>query len=138
MSYVNIWVHATWSTKRRHPFLTDPLRGAVINHISENAKARGIKIWAINGWVDHLHCLIYLSPDQCIADVVQYLKGESSFWINAHHLIGQRFSWGGEYYAASVDKSGLPGLKHYIRNQERHHSKGTDSDESEKFDRDDR
>ena len=123
MSYVDIWVHAVWGTKRRYPFLAGEMRTVALKHIQENAKKNGIEICEINCWVDHFHCLIRLGPDQCIADVIRRIKGEFSHWANEKQLSKKKFAWAGEYYAASVNERGLGRVKRYIRNQERHHSK---------------
>ncbi len=57
MSYVKIWIHAVWGTKKRHPFLTDKVKSEVIRHIKDNAKIKKIYIDSINGYTEHLHCL---------------------------------------------------------------------------------
>ncbi len=133
MSYVKIWVHAVWGTKWRHPFLEDGLKAEVMTHIIENARKKGIEIIIINGWVDHLHCLIRLDARQCIADVVKLIKGEISHWINQKGLTQRKFRWAKEYYAGSVSERNLHSVKHYIKNQERHHSKRTFEQEVDTF-----
>ena len=133
MSYVKIWVHAVWGTKWKHPFLDEGLKAEAMNHIIENATKKGIEIISINGWVAHVHCLIRLDARQCIAGVVKLIKGEISHWINKNGLTQRKFGWAKEYYAGSVSESNLRSVKHYIQNQERHHSKGTFEQEVEKY-----
>lgn len=86
MSYVRIWIHAVWGTKNKFPFLAEPVRHKVFQHILDNAKTKGIYLKEVNGHKDHVHCLISLNAEQSIAKVLQLLKGEASFWINKNKL----------------------------------------------------
>jgi len=134
MSFVNIWVHVVWATKRRKPLLEKSVRYDIFNHIRENATHKGIHVDFINGYVDHVHCLISMKAKQDIANIVQALKGESSFWVNNKtELLKSRLEWCEDYYAVSVGASGLDTVREYIKNQELHHVKKTFSDECEEF-----
>ncbi len=66
MPFVKVWIHFVWSTKNREPFLKDEIRPNVFQHIQENAKEKGIYLDFINGYTDHVHCLISLGTDQTI------------------------------------------------------------------------
>ena len=123
MGFVKIWIHLVWTTKRREPLLTREIRPCIFRHIRENARRKGIFIDHINGYDEHVHCLISLSVGQNIDTVLMLLKGESSNWINKNNLIGKKFEWQKEYFAASVSESGINRVREYIRNQERHHKK---------------
>ncbi len=79
MPFVKIWIHFVWSTKNREPLLTDEIRQKVFEHIRENARAKNIHLDFINGYIDHVHCLISLGTDQTIMKLMQLIKGESSF-----------------------------------------------------------
>jgi REP element-mobilizing transposase RayT len=61
MPYVKVWIHLVWTTKKRKPFLVDEIRTRVFEHIRENAKAKGIHLDHINGFREHVHCLISLA-----------------------------------------------------------------------------
>ena len=88
MSWVRIWIHLVFSTKDRQPFLSPKeLRENVFQHIKENAKAKDIWLDSVNGYQEHLHCLISLNKDQTISKVAQLIKGESSFWINQNQFL---------------------------------------------------
>ena len=80
MSYVTIWVHLVFSTKNREPWLNKDIRYDVHKHIMENCKKKEIFLQAINGYTEHIHCLISLGKEQSIAEISQLIKGESSFW----------------------------------------------------------
>jgi len=123
MGFIRIWVHCVWTTKERIPYLKDPIRGTVISHIRENATQKGIYIDHINGYLEHLHALISMGAIQNISEIMQKIKGESSFWINKSKLTGFRFEWQDDYYAVSIGMSQLDTLRKYIRNQATHHTK---------------
>jgi putative transposase len=99
----------------------------------ENAKEKGIFIDFINGYSDHCHCLVSLGVDQSIQKTMQLIKGESSFWINKHKLITEKFEWQDEYFAVSVSESVRERVREYIKNQEEHHSKKTFKQEYDEF-----
>jgi putative transposase len=133
MSFVKIWVHLVFSTKNRQPFLKKENRTKMIKHIIENCKEKGIFLQAINGYDDHLHCLISLGKDQSIAKVSQLIKGESSFWLNNEKLLLDKFQWQDDYFAISVSQSQLPTVMNYIKKQEEKHSKKSFLDEVDEF-----
>jgi putative transposase len=133
MSFLKIWIHLVFSTKNREPYLTKDIRYKVHQHIIENCKEKDIFILAVNGYTDHLHCLISLGKEQSIAKIAQLIKGESSFWINKNEICKTKFSWQDDYFAVSVSESQVGTVKKYIQNQEAHHSKSTFNNEVDEF-----
>lgn len=113
--------------------MTGTFRYDVIEHIRSNARKKDIILDHINGYTNHIHCLISLKPDQTLAKVIQLLKGESSYWINQNKLLSSKFEWADEYYGASVCDSHLNRVREYIRNQEQHHQIKTWEEEYEEF-----
>ena len=122
-----------WATKNREPLLETGIRQNVFKHIKENASKKDIYLDCVNGYTDHVHCLISLGSEQTIAKVVQLIKGESSFWINQNKLCKEKFEWQDEYFAVSVSESILPAVRKYIYNQEEHHRVKTFSEEYDDF-----
>ncbi|MBI1804451.1 MAG: IS200/IS605 family transposase [Ignavibacteriae bacterium] len=133
MPYTKIWIHLIWSTKNREPMLQKDFRSKLFDHIRENVKGKGIHLDTMNGYLDHVHTLIRLKPDQSVARVAQLLKGESSHWVNDQKLTGFKFEWQDEYIALSVSESQLDKVREYIKNQEEHHRKKTFAEEYEQF-----
>lgn len=129
MSYARIWVHLVFATKERNPYLNKLIRGTVFNHIIENGRKKNIYLRNVNGYDDHVHCLLSLAKDQTISHVAQLIKGESSFWINKNKLTKEKFAWQDDYYAVSVSESNLLKVANYINNQEIHHASQSFSDE---------
>ena len=133
MSFVKIMVHTVWSTKSREVFLTKEIRSAVIEHIKQNARKKEIFIDRINGYTEHLHCLIGLNADMSISKAMQLIKGESAFWINKEKITKSKFEWADEYFAVSVSESMLDKVRAYIDGQEKHHTKTTFMQEYDEF-----
>jgi putative transposase len=92
MSFVKIWVHIVFSTKNREPWLSKEIRPIVFRHIAENCQEKEIFLQAINGYTEHIHCLISLGKDQNVSKVAQLIKGESAYWINKEELLSEKFS----------------------------------------------
>ena len=133
MGYTKVWIHLVWATKKREAVLNKELRSQLFSHIRENAKNKNIHLDFVNGFTDHIHCLISLDADQTIAKIVQFIKGESSYWINQQKLLKQKFEWQAEYFAVSVSESNIDKVREYIKNQEQHHQKKTFEQEYQEF-----
>ena len=133
MSYLNIWIHFVWATKNRAPLLTKNIRQDIFKHIKANGHLKNIHIDFVNGYVEHVHCLVSLNQKQTIAEVAQLMKGESSFWINKNKLTPEKFEWQDEYFAVSVSEKDVNKVREYIKNQESHHSKTTFAQEYDLF-----
>ncbi len=133
MSFIKVYVHYVWSTKNRYSFLTDDIRSNIFKHIRENARNKNIFIDFINGYTDHLHCLISLNDDLSIGKIAQLIKGESSYWINKNKLTTAKFEWQDEYLAIGVGDDKIQDVRNYIAGQEEHHKKVTFQQEYEKF-----
>ena len=87
----------------------------------------------VNGYVDHVHCLIALGKEQSISKVVKLVKGESSRWINKNNICENPFNWQDDYYAVSVGAEQLDSVVNYIKNQEKHHSSKSFEDEEKEL-----
>ena len=134
MSWVRIWVHLVFSTKNREPFLhSEELRKQFFQHIKTNAEEKQIWLDSINGYAEHAHCLVSLGKDQSVSKIAQLIKGESSFWINKHALIRDKFTWQDDYWAVGVSESHLDKMRLYIHDQEKHHGIKTFSEEVAEF-----
>ena len=133
MPFIKVWLHFVWSTKDRHPYLKGEIREKVLEHIRQQAKEKGIHIDFINGYLDHIHCLISLGIDQTLSWIMQSIKGESSFWINKNKLTNAKFAWQDEYFVVSVNEDTLPSVRRYIAKQEEHHKTISFEEEYEGF-----
>lgn len=114
MSHIKILIHVVWNTKNRQPLLQREKREILFEHIKASAHEKGIQLDTLGGYADHVHCLINLAAVQSVAKVVQLLKGESSYWTNKNNLIFPKLEWAEDYYAVSVNQTGIEAVRHYI------------------------
>ena len=137
MPYTKILIHAVWATKDRKPLMTKENRHSLCEHIREYCPTKNIHLININGWQEHLHCLLSLEPEQNIATLMNLIKGESSHWANKNlqlpRTLGRGFGWQDEYFAVSVSESHSDVVNNYISNQEEHHRKKTFQQEYDEF-----
>lgn len=111
MSFVKIWIHAVRAVISREPILNQGIRKIVLGHIHENAIKKEIFMDSVGGYNNHVHCLFRLRNSQSIDQVMQLLKGESSFWFNKNNLSWLKLTWQKEYYAVSVSVSGVENVR---------------------------
>ena len=95
MSHVfqSLWVHVTWATKNRQPWLTAALKPALFNQIRHIAETDNIHLDFLNGAYDHVHCLLSLRTTDRIDLIMQQLKGKSARWVNEQELTDFVFGW---------------------------------------------
>lgn len=133
MSFVKIWIHAVWTVRNRKPILNQDIRQVLFDHIHENALGKEILMETVGGYHNHVHCLFRLKNNQTIENVMQLIKGESSFWFNRNDLSGLKLNWQKEYFAVSVSESKVNAVRKYILNQEKHHQNKSWDEEYNEF-----
>ena len=135
MSYIRAWIHYVWSTKYRRPTLNvDEFREGLFHHIKENAILKHIYLDRVNGYWEHIHCLVSLGSGQTLDQIAQLIKGESSYWYNNKSgFNAERLRWQDDYYAVSVSESALERVRAYIDNQVEHHRKKSFVEEYEEL-----
>ena len=134
MPYIRVWIHYVWATKNRQPILIAPYREPLFDHIRLNARLKDIYLDRVNGYHDHVHCLVSLPSNQTIEKTAQLIKGEASFWFNNQSgFKTDQLKWQDEYFAISVSESKLDVLRKYIDNQVTHHKKKTFAEEYDEF-----
>ncbi len=123
-SLSHVYVHLVFSTKSRHPFITDDIAIELYPYMAkvlyEECRSPA-KI--IGGVEDHGHLLFNLARTIALADVVEKIKTSSSKWIKTKGEGFRDFSWQAGYGAFSVSRSNLDRVHQYIVNQKEHHQK---------------
>ncbi len=134
MSWVRVYIHYVFSTKNKIPFLSSKeILSKVHDHIMQNAREKEIWLDCVNGYYDHLHCLVSLGKTQSISEVARLIKGESSLWINKNKLTMGKFSWQDDFWAVGVSESHVKSVRSYIQGQEKRHRKVSFSEEVNDF-----
>jgi REP element-mobilizing transposase RayT len=122
-TYSNLLTHVTLSTRDREPWLVDAIRDQVHAYLGGIVtEMRGATLM-VGGTTDHVHSLLRLNCNLCIADCVRVLKTNSSRWIHEKRPQLAKFAWQIGYGAFSVSESSRGEVARYIQNQQQRHGK---------------
>jgi putative transposase len=122
-THTRLYVHLVWSTWDRAPLITPAIRNRIYPMMQRHAVNLGAEVIAIGGIEDHVHVLARFPSTLAIAELVQRMKGASSYL--ATQVMGEIFRWQGSYGAFTVSQRGLDRIRAYVLNQEAHHRDGT-------------
>ncbi|MFV2070282.1 MAG: transposase [Pirellulales bacterium] len=129
-SLANVIVHFVFSTKGRHPWLTEHAHCVELyKYMATSLKTFDSPSIIINGVSDHVHILCRLSRNHAIKTVVGNIKADSSKWIKTKGEVYRDFHWQAGYGAFSVSQSRADDVQRYIAQQETHHKRMTFQDE---------
>lgn len=124
-----LYAHVIWSVRGREALLSKAVRRVLFVHMPRESAEKGIRIVAIDGSDDHVHCLLQLMPSQNLSQVVKSIRSSSMAWLNETRLLNVEFAWEEDYYAYSVSPSGVKQVIEFIGKQEEYHkTKGLDSE----------
>jgi len=127
-THLSLHFHIVYSTKDRHPFITDAWRERLHEYLGGLIRAADAIPAAIGGTADHVHVLAGLRATHSLAVFVQDLKQTSSRWV--HESVGvKNFAWQPGYGAFTVSTSHCSAVKSYISNQIEHHRTKTFQEE---------
>jgi len=119
-TYLSLHYHLVFGTKNRIPSIDIPWRSRLHEYMGGTVRGLGGFPEGIGGTADHVHLLVALKSNHCLADVMRELKKASSAWV--HEKIGQRsFAWQEGYAAFTVSATVRDAVRKYISNQEEHH-----------------
>ncbi|MDZ4859205.1 MAG: transposase [Candidatus Hydrogenedentes bacterium] len=129
-----IYLHTTWSTKERFPFLRDAgLRAHMHEYIGGVSNNLGCTPIIVGGVEDHVHILARFARTTTTADWIKEMKRASSAWVKGIDTSARKFQWQAGYGAFSVSYSNIGRVERYIANQEEHHRKLTFQEEFRQF-----
>ena len=128
-SLVKNYIHITFSTKDRHPFIDNYIKEELFNYLGGTCKKLESYPVIIGGEKDHVHLLVLLSRKMALMKLVELLKTHSSKWIKLKSNSYQKFYWQKGYGGFSVNPTEIEIVKDYILNQEAHHKNISFQDE---------
>jgi REP element-mobilizing transposase RayT len=129
-SLSQIYVHLTFSTKLRKPFLRDRnVCDALYGYLIGTCVNLGCPAKKINGWEDHIHILCSLNKSMSVSELVREVKRSSSEWLKGQSKTLCDFYWQSGYGAFSVSPSHVQTIEAYIANQVEHHRTESFQDE---------
>jgi putative transposase len=129
-SLAKVLVHLVFSTKSRHPFLSDKgIRNQMHAYLGGTCNQLECPVLTVGGVADHVHILCLFSRNMSIAELVGEIKRGSSKWIKMKGKMLTKFAWQNGYGVFSVGQSEVDRVKQYIAGQEEHHRVKTFQDE---------
>lgn len=132
-SLSQLYVHLTYGTKNRFPFITPDIEKQLHAYIAGTLKKYESPAIIINSVPDHIHILFRLSKNYALAKIVEEIKKQSSKWVKEIEHGNSQFCWQIGYGAFSVSSSKVYVVKKYIENQKAHHQQKTFQEEIEEF-----
>ena len=132
-SLAKIILHIIFSTKDRQPLITATIKNGLFKFLATTCQDHGCFLFAVGGYVDHIHIVVFLAKTKAPADLIQHMKTDTSRWIKNHGREFANFHWQRGYGVFSVSESKLSLLRDYVANQEQHHQKQSFEDEFKMF-----
>jgi len=128
-TYTQLYVQIIFSPRGRQNLTHNRIKNDIYKYIVGIIKKKNQKPMIINGMPDHVHIFLGFSPDIAISDLVRDIKSNSTNFINDNKLIQGKFSWQKGFGAFTYNKSQVPMVVRYIKNQEEHHRRKTFKEE---------
>jgi putative transposase len=125
MAFWRLYYHLVWSTKNREPLIDGDAEGVLFPYMVAKAAEKKAFVYAVNGWVDHVHLVVGLPPSKTVAELVKELKGGNSHELNNLGHAGGHFAWQGGYGALTVGEKARPVAIAYVLRQKEHHTANT-------------
>ncbi len=128
-SLSKIYVHLTFSTRKRNPSINDNIKQELWAYIGGICKSMECNPIRVGGYNDHIHICCLLSKKITPSKLTEEIKKQSSKWIKTKGVAYQKFYWQSGYGMFSVNPAEIDTVVKYIENQEEHHKKRTFQDE---------
>ena len=120
--FSDVFLHINWHTKGDYPSLqgqVEQLTHALVRDEAERMK--GVLLHKLGGTDNHVHLAVEIEPFVKISDLVQELKGASSFEVN-RRMGHKALEWQRGYGVVSFGRKHLPWISDYIERQREHHA----------------
>ena len=125
MAFWRTYYHLVWATKNRAELIRPELEGQLYQYLVNKAAESQVHVFALGGWIDHIHLLVAIPPKHSVATIVKRLKGSRSFYVNSNKLSQEPFAWQRGYGVFTLGESQLSRAEAYVRGQKEHHNAGT-------------
>lgn len=124
-SLSKVYVHITFSTKNRYPFIDDVIKNNLWEYLGGICRELECNPICIGGHNDHVHICCLLSKKITQIKLIEEVKKQSSKWIKSKGERYEKFYWQGGYGIFSINPSEIEVVVEYINNQAEHHAKKT-------------
>ena len=118
-STYNVAYHVVFSPKYRYNLLRDSAAERLKTLLLQAASHLGIIIQAMEVMPDHVHLFIIARPTISIPQIVQYLRGYSSYFMRKEFTYLRRYPslWTRSYFVETVGHISEKTVVNYIQNQ---------------------
>ena len=120
-STYNVAYHVVFSPKYRYNLLRYRAAERLKTLLLQATSHLGIIIQAMEVMPDHVHLFIIARPTISISQIVQYLKGYSSYFMRKEFTYLRRYPslWTRSYFVETVGHISEKTVVHYIENQKK-------------------
>ncbi len=132
-TYGSCLYHFVFSTHNRQNTLPGEWRRRLWEYMGGTARNEGMESLGIGGTENHCHALIMIPPAMAPAKGIQFIKGNSSRWINETLEPPFPFAWQEGYGVFTIGFSQIEKTRAYIQNQEERHRELTFEEEYTAF-----
>ena len=122
MPFWRLYYHIVWSTKNRQPLLTADVEPAIYALLRNKALDLEASVYALNGYLDHVHLVVSIPPKIAVSKFVGQVKAVASVRFNQSGHPSAPFYWQEEYGVFSFDRKRLPNFVAYVEGQKEHHA----------------
>jgi len=117
-----LYAHLVFVTKYRRKALNSCILQEMYQVFLSVSKELDFQIAEFDGEEDHVHMLIQYRPNLLISDIVQRLKGRSSYELKKKFPVLKRYFWkkgiwSPSYFAGSCGGAPVETIRKYIENQ---------------------
>ena len=118
-STYNVAYHVVFSPKYRYNLQRDSAAERLKTPLLQAASHLGIIIQAMEVMPDHVHLFIIARPTISIPQILQYLKGYSSYFMRKEFTYLRRYPslWTRSYFVETVGHISEKTVVNYIQNQ---------------------
>ena len=118
---VRLYAHIVWHTWRRmravRAFDVDTVTGAM----TRAGQRTRVQVLAQAVLAVHVHLLVRYAPDATVSAFVREAKSESARLVNEHRTNSDAMRWCRGYFADSVSRSHILGVRQYLARQHQRH-----------------
>jgi len=132
-SLVKNYIHITFSTKKRQPFIDSHIKEELFSYLGGICKNLECNPVIVGGHNDHVHILCLLSRKIALMKLIEEVKAHSSKWIKTKGQPYQKFYWQNGYGGFSIHPAKVDVVKDYISTQDDHHKEISFEDEYRTF-----
>ncbi|MDR0828488.1 MAG: IS200/IS605 family transposase, partial [Prevotellaceae bacterium] len=122
-SLSQVYVHLTFSTKNRYPFIDDEIKNDLWEYLGGICRGLECNPIRVGGHNDHVHICCLLSKKITQIKFIEEVKKQSSKWVKTKSERYSKFYWQDGYGIFSVNPSEIDVVVEYIKNQAEHHKK---------------